>query len=106
MDYVAHDLKRGKLWYLIDRATALALLGDRKAALAAMHTAVNTAYINTWELLPVEPAFDPFRNDTEFQTMMGEMRAKMAAERKILDGLRASGKVPLRNAPRNPSVTR
>ena len=58
MDYIAHVRKRGDVWYVIDRATALALLGDRKAALAALDKAVHTGYINTWELLPLEPAFD------------------------------------------------
>jgi hypothetical protein len=109
MDYVAHSLKRGELWYLIDRATALALLGDRKAALVAFHKAVNTGYINTWELLPIEPAFDPVRGDAEFQTMLREMKTKMAAERQILDRLRASGKVPKRGAPGTapgPAITR
>jgi hypothetical protein len=96
MDFVAHDLKRGEMWYVTDRATALALLGDRKRALAALHKAINTGYINTWELLPIEPAFDPLRGDPEFQAMMSEMKAKVASERQILDRLRAEGKVPSR----------
>jgi hypothetical protein len=104
MDYVAHDLKRGEMWYVTDRATALALLGDRKGALAALHKAINTGYINTWELLPIEPAFDPLRGDPEFQAMMSEMKAKVASERQILDRLRAEGKVPKRGAPGTPSA--
>ena len=102
MDYVAHDLKRGELWYDADRATALALLGDRKGALAALHKAINTGYINTWGLLPIEPAFDPLHGDPEFQGMMSEMKAKVASERQILDRLRAAGKVPKRGAPGTP----
>jgi TolB-like protein/Tfp pilus assembly protein PilF len=102
MDYVAHDLKRGEMWYVTDRATALALLGDRKGALAALHKAINTGYINTWELLPIEPAFDPLRGDPEFQAMMSGMKAKVASERQILDRLRAEGKVLKRSAPGTP----
>ena len=102
MDYVAHDLNRGDLWYESDRATALALLGDRKGALAALHKAVNTGYINTWGLLPIEPAFEPLRGDPEFQAMMSEMKAKVAAERQNLDRLRAEGKVPRRDVPGSP----
>jgi len=102
MDFVAHDLKRGEMWYVTDRATALALLGDRKGALAALHKAINTGYINTWELLPIEPAFDPLRGDPEFQAMMSEMKAKVASERQILDRLRAEGKVPSRGTAGTP----
>ena len=40
MDYSARDLKRGEVWFVIDRAAALALLGERKLALAALHKAV------------------------------------------------------------------
>ena len=104
MDYVAHDLKRGELWYNADRATALALLGDHKGALAALHKAINSGYINTWGLLPIEPAFDPLRGDPEFQAMMSEMKAKVSSERQILDRLRAEGKVPKRGAPGTPSA--
>ncbi len=109
MDYVAHDLRRGDLMYLLDRPTALALLGDRKAALAALHKAVSNGYLNTWELLPLEPAFDPFRGDPEFQNMMREMQAKQASELQILKQLRASGQVPNRGAPgigHGPAATR
>ncbi len=99
MDYIAHVRKRGDVWYVIDRATAFALLGDRKAALAALDKAVHTGYINTWELLPLEPAFDFLRGDAEFQRLMSDMKAKMASERQILDRLRASGQVPIRSGP-------
>jgi TolB-like protein len=97
MDYFAHDLKRGDLFYLQSRATALALLGDRKAALAALHKAVHGAYLDNWAMLPVEPAFAPLRNDPEFQTMMGEIEAKQAFERQLLARMRASGRVPDRS---------
>ncbi len=103
MDYIAHGLKRGDVWYVIDQATAYALLGDRKAALAALDKAVHTGYINTWELLPLEPAFDPLRSDPKFQTLMRDMQDKMAAERKILEQLRDSDKVPRRSSSPSPS---
>jgi hypothetical protein len=98
MDHVAHDLRRGDIMYLIDRPTALALLGDRKAALAALHKAVSNGYLNTWEILPLEPAFDLFRSDPDFQNMMREMQTKKASEMQILGQLRASGQVPNRGA--------
>jgi hypothetical protein len=97
MDHVAHDLKRGEFWYVIDRATALALLGDRKAALAALQKAVATGYVSTWSLIDLDPAFDALRADPEFQTLMRALKAKQAHERQILDQMRADGRVPDRN---------
>jgi len=97
MDYVAHDLKRGEVWYVIDRATALALLGDRKAALAALHRAVGAGYISTWSLIELDPAFDMLRGDGEFQSLMRAIKAKQAHERQILAQMRADGRVPDRS---------
>ncbi len=102
MDHVAHDLKRGELWYVIDKATALALLGDRKAALTALHHAVAAGYLSTWSLMELDPAFDKLRGDTEFQTLMRAVKAKQALERQILARMRADGRVPVRSDPAAP----
>jgi TolB-like protein len=99
MDYAAHDLKRGEVWYVIDKATALALLGDRKAALPALHKAVGAGYIVTWSLIELDPAFDLLRSDTEFQSLMRAIEAKVAHERQILAQMRAAGRVPDRSGP-------
>jgi TolB-like protein/Tfp pilus assembly protein PilF len=97
MDHVVHDFKRSELWYVIDKATALALLGDRKAALAALHKAVDEGYITTWTLIPLDPAFDMLRGDAEFQGLMRAIQAKVVHERQILDRMRADGRVPVRS---------
>ena len=97
MDYMAHDLKRGELWYLQNRATALALLGDRKAALAALQKAVRGAYLDNWYMIPFDPAFDSLRGEPEFQGLMNEIKAKQASERQLLAAMRASGRVPDRS---------
>jgi TolB-like protein/cytochrome c-type biogenesis protein CcmH/NrfG len=97
MDYVAHDLKRGDLWYQQSRATAQALLGNRKAALAALHEAVRGGYIDIWSWIPIDPAFEPLHSDPEFQAMVNEIKAKQASERQLLAQLRASGRVPDRS---------
>ncbi len=96
MDHVAHELKRGEFWYVIDRATALALLGDRKAALAALHNAVGAGYVSTWSLIEPDPAFDTLRSDAEFQSLMRAIKAKVSSERQLLDRMRADGRVPNR----------
>jgi len=97
MQYAARDLKRGELYFLIDRATALALLGDRKAALVALHKAVVAGFPTTWCLIEMDPAFDPLRADPEFQTLMRAIKAKQAHERQILEQMRTDGRVPDRS---------
>jgi len=99
MDYVAHTLRRGEVWYLIDRATALALLDDRKAALAAVKKAVNAGYASTWSLIDVDPAFDRVRAAPEFQNQMAAIKAKRLHEQQQLERMRAEGRVPIRNSP-------
>ncbi len=99
MDHVAHDLKRGEVWYQISRATALALLGNRKAALAALHKAVGAGYLSTWSLIELDPAFDIVRSDAEFQSLMSAIKSKAAHERQILAQMRADGRVPDRGGP-------
>jgi TolB-like protein len=104
MDYAAHDLKRGDLYFLIDRATALALLGDRRAALAALHKAVAAGFPTTWCLIEVDPAFDALRTDPEFQNLMRAIKVKQAHEREILARMRADGRVPKRGANGSPAA--
>jgi TolB-like protein/Tfp pilus assembly protein PilF len=103
MDHVAHDLKRGEFWYVIDKATALALLGDYKATLAALRKAVAMGYVSSWSLIELDPAFDALRTDPEFQTLMRAINDKQAHERQILEQMRADGRVPDRNK-RNPTA--
>jgi TolB-like protein/cytochrome c-type biogenesis protein CcmH/NrfG len=104
MDHVARDLKHGEVWYLIDKATALALLGDRKAALEALHKAVGAGYLSTWSLMEHDPAFDTLRSDAEFQSLMRAIKAKVSHERQLLDRMRADGRVPNRSGPAAPKA--
>ncbi len=104
MDYAVHELKRGEFWYMTDKATALALLGDRRAALAALHTAVGAGYITTWSLIELDPAFDFLRGDAEFQSLMRIIAAKKAHERQILAQMRSDGRVPDRSGRAAPNA--
>ena len=99
MEYAAHDLKRGELWFLNDRATALALLGDRKAALAALHKAASGGFIFL-ESIELDPAFTMLRADAEFQEVIRALKARQTHEHQILEQMRADGRVPDRRANR------
>jgi TolB-like protein/Tfp pilus assembly protein PilF len=101
IEHVTRDFKRSETWYAIDRATALALLGDRKQALAALHRAVEAGYIVTWSQMPLDPAFDFLRADPEFQGLMRDIQQKAAHERQLLAEMRSAGRVPDRS--RHPS---
>jgi TolB-like protein/Tfp pilus assembly protein PilF len=109
MDSVAQDRPSGELWYLSDRAFALALLGDRKATLGALRKVVAAGVAVAWEGWSLggpgmDPAFDSFRDDAEYQALVRQMKAQVARERQLLDRLRAEGRVPDRGAKKNPAV--
>jgi hypothetical protein len=96
MNYVIHDLKRGDLWYLGDQAIALALLGDRKGSLAALHKAMSAGTLQMHCPIDIDPAFTGLRGDPEFQTMVHAIEQVRVRERHLLDGLRAAGRLPNR----------
>ena len=97
MNYVAHDLKKGELWTWPDQAMALALLGDRKAALATLRRALDAGL--WWTKLPLhqEPAFAAMRGDAEFEAIVHKVDQKIALERQAMDRMRAAGQLPARN---------
>lgn len=72
MDYVTQKLGRGDLWYVRDRAVALALLGERDAAITQLGRAVAVHQDTTeWEILVQgEPAFAGLRDDVRFKKML------------------------------------
>ena len=101
MNHVAHDLKRGDFWYVGDQAIANALLGDRKAAIAALKRALATN--NTIWSLQMNPALELVRSDPEYQSMLREYHQGIARERQTLDRLRAEGRVPIRGKAARPT---
>jgi hypothetical protein len=96
MIYIEHDLKRGDLWYAGDQAIALALLGDRKGSLAVLHRASDEGYIAGMWILEADPAFDAMRADPEFLGIVRAIEQKRTSERRVMDQLRAEGKLPYR----------
>ena len=97
MDRNAKDLKRGDLWYVGDQAMAYAMLGDRRSALALLRRVLSVDIGSAWQLLMVEPAFDAWRGDPEFQAIVAAYKEKVAVQRRELDRMRADGRVPQRS---------
>jgi tetratricopeptide (TPR) repeat protein len=61
------------------RATAYLLQGDTQRALAALREAVAGGWRSGWWLLEREPIYEPLWALPEFQSLMAEVRADMAA---------------------------
>jgi TolB-like protein/Tfp pilus assembly protein PilF len=96
MNHIIHDLKRGDLWYVNDQAVALALLGDRKGSLAALRKVVGGERLNLMWPIEIDPAFVPMRGDPEFQAVFHDIGQKYVREQRLLDQLRAAGRIPNR----------
>jgi len=97
MDHSAHDLKYGDVWHTAPRTTALALLGDRKATLEALRRAMANSY--TAPTLWIDPAVQLVSDDPEYQALYQQYRARIARERKLLDRMRADGRIADRDRP-------
>jgi TolB-like protein len=97
MNHVARDLGRGDFWYVMDQAIANALLGDRKATIAALRRALTTNS-SIWAM-DMDPARDLVRGDPEYQALLREYRQQVALGRQALERLRAEGRVPMRGKP-------
>ena len=62
------------------RATAYLLQGDTQRALAALREAVEGGWRTGWWLLEREPIYEPLWELPEFQSLMAEVKADMAAQ--------------------------
>jgi tetratricopeptide (TPR) repeat protein len=67
-------------YYPPARATAYLLQGDTHRALAALREAVEEGWRHGWWLLEREPIYEPLWELPEFQSLMAEVRADMAAQ--------------------------
>jgi hypothetical protein len=103
MNYVIHDLKRGEIWYVSDQAIALALLGDRNGSLTALRKVVGNGSFNVLWPIEIDPALSPMRADPEFQAVFHDIGQVYVRERRLLDQLRAAGRIPARGSAAAPA---
>jgi TolB-like protein/DNA-binding winged helix-turn-helix (wHTH) protein len=95
MDYVAHDLKRGDLWYVNQRPIAFALLGDKEAALTALERAVasGVGYAAGYAT-SIDPAFDALRDTPRFKALAAKLAAHAKDGYAAVEQLRREHLVP------------
>jgi DNA-binding winged helix-turn-helix (wHTH) protein len=80
------------------RADALALQGDRDAAVAELAEAFRTGErTDWWYTIERDPLWDSLRSDPRFQAIAAEARAHAAAQRALLEEMRRKGEVPYRS---------
>jgi TolB-like protein len=96
MNYAARDLKESDLWFVAAETVAYALLGDRKATIAAMRRAAGNFDSMTWWARGVDPAMHLIDDDPEYQALNRRFEQHVVQERQRLDQMRAEGRVPVR----------
>ena len=91
-------LKRPELWYFSDHPIALALYGDREAALAMLERGVAHDRLMGRALFRLtDPAYAALRAEPRFQAVVQTSRVRIEKQRRELDRLRAEGLVPDRS---------
>jgi tetratricopeptide (TPR) repeat protein len=96
-----------EIWYYAWHPVALALNGERDAAIEMLQRAFASRF--DWAALrglETEPSFAELRKDARFQALMRQLRSRLDEQRRELERLRAEGVVPDRSGkPRAPAET-
>jgi TolB-like protein len=96
-----HELdveRRPDFWYLSRHPIALALDGDRDAALGMLERSLSSGRaLSQWQsLIEEEPAFAPLRQDKRFQDLTRRLRARIDEQKRELERLRQEEAIPAR----------
>jgi TolB-like protein/Tfp pilus assembly protein PilF len=100
MNFDVRERKRPELWYLRMHSVALALLGEKDAALALLERSfdADVLYSQWWWFFEVEPAYEELRKDRRFASLRTRVMARIEEQHRMLDRLREDGQVPVRPA--------
>ena len=91
---IAPTIPRGGDGYAISAVLIYALQGETKAALAALRQAIDQGWRNAWwYYLERDPSLDSIRVEPEFQAMVEEIKADMAAQLERVRVMDASGEL-------------
>jgi hypothetical protein len=100
MHHDLDDLHRPVYWYLHWHPVALALAGQREAALAMLERSNSEGLLvdEWWWFDESEPAFESMRSDPRFLALKKQMAERVKQQRERLAKARADGLVPDRTA--------
>src|SRR5262245_51070215 len=92
---------QSELWYYPWHSLALALYGDREAAIGMLQRQIanNVEPTRVLRQLTTEPSFAGLREDPRVQAMMQQLRSYLDEQRRELARLRAEGLLPDRSKP-------
>jgi len=82
-------------WMTTGKAQALALLGEKEAALNELRHQVDEGWRLFWRWdTELNPNFDSLRDDPEFQAIIEFLRADMTRQYKEVQAMEAAGEIP------------
>ena len=91
-----------EVWYYGWNPIALALNGERDAAIELLQARFASKFDWAMRKLEAEPSFAELRKDARFHALMRQQRSHVDEQRRELERLRAEGLVPDRSGkPRN-----
>ena len=93
-DIAAVNYRRGTLWFTLQRARALALLGRGEESLGELSGYSRSGWAPDAWLLDADSAFDGLRGDERFKRIIAERHANALRERAEVDALRAQKVIP------------
>jgi TolB-like protein/DNA-binding winged helix-turn-helix (wHTH) protein len=93
-DIAAVKYQRGTMWFTLQRARALVLLGRTEEALGELSAFSRSGWAPDAWLLDADSVFDRLRGDVRFKRVIAERHAYALRERAEVDALRSQKVIP------------
>jgi TolB-like protein/DNA-binding winged helix-turn-helix (wHTH) protein len=94
MDLAAVKYRRGTMWFTLQRARALVLLGRNEEAIGELATFAHSGWAPDAWILDADTVFDKLRDDERFKRVIDERHANALRERAEVDALRSQKVIP------------